>query len=126
MTIRSALNRQASERSAFFWRAIQPRGKPVASRVVVERDDLVDQRLDQRRVVAVVLDRRDGMRLALADGEAVGAIVRLGPPAVEDREVEAPLSRAFSPEVPLASWGRRGLFSQTSTPWTSWRATFMS
>ena len=32
----------------------------------------------------------------------------------------------FSPEVPEASWGRRGVLSQTSQPWTSMRPISMS
>ena len=37
-----------------------------------------------------------------------------------------PLAAAFMPDVPDASSGRRGLFSQTSTPWTRNRAMRMS
>ena len=61
-----------------------------------------------------------------ADGEAVGAVVGLGPPAVQDRAVEPAVDTAFMPLVPLASSGRRGVLSQTSTPWTMWRPTLMS
>ena len=69
---------------------------------VVERDDLVGQRLDQRLVVALVLDRRDRMGLADADGEPVGAVIRLGPPAVEDREVQAAVEQR--PSRPRCRW----------------------
>ena len=41
-------------------------------------------------------------------------------------QLSAPLSAAFSPLVPLASMGRRGVFSHTSLPWYSMRATAMS
>ena len=40
--------------------------------------------------------------------------------------LRTPLATTFSPLVPLASSGRRGVFSQTSTPWTRWRAIRMS
>ena len=49
---------------------------------------MVDQGIEQCLVVAIVLDPGVGVRLAPADREAVRAVVRLGPPAVEDREVE--------------------------------------
>ena len=39
-------------------------------------------------MVAFVLDRRHRVRPTDADREPVSAIIRLGPPAVEDREVE--------------------------------------
>jgi hypothetical protein len=32
-------------------------------------------------------------------------------------QLRAPLSAAFSPLVPQASMGRRGVFSHTSQPW---------
>ena len=41
-------------------------------------------------------------------------------------QFSAPLSAAFIPEVPDASIGRSGVFSQTSTPWTSRRASVIS
>ena len=41
-------------------------------------------------------------------------------------QLSAPLSAAFMPLVPHASWGRRGVFSHTSQPWISARATAMS
>ncbi len=37
-----------------------------------------------------------------------------------------PFWAAFMPDVPDASSGRRGLLSQTSTPWTRNRPTRMS
>ena len=43
----------------------------------------------------------------------------------EDR-LMTPFMAAFSPLVPEASSGRRGLLSQTSTPWTRCRPTRMS
>ena len=56
--------------------------------VVVQRDHPVDQGLDQVAMVAVVLHGGHGVDLAVADGEAVLAVVGLGVPAVEDREVQ--------------------------------------
>ena len=41
-------------------------------------------------------------------------------------QLRAPFSAAFSPLVPHASCGRRGVFSHTSQPWYSVRATAMS
>ncbi len=37
-----------------------------------------------------------------------------------------PFASAFMPLVPLASRGRSGVLSQTSEPWTRYRATAMS
>ena len=53
---------------------------------------------------------------AVADGEAVGAVVGFRPPAVENRQVQAAVEHVFWPLVPEASSGRRGLLSHTSTP----------
>ena len=77
-------------------------------------------------MIVLVLNRGNRMGLADADREAVGTIISLGPPAVENREVQRAVQYRLLPDVPLASCGRRGLFSQTSTPCTRERATFMS
>ena len=56
---------------------------------------------------------------------AVVPVVALVPPAVEDAAGSAiPLTRGLhAAACREASSGRRGLFSQTSTPWTICRAT---
>ncbi len=41
-------------------------------------------------------------------------------------QLSAPLKAAFIPDVPQASCGRRGVFSQTSHPWYIVRAIEMS
>jgi hypothetical protein len=66
------------------------------------------------------------------DGLAVGIAQPLSPsyisshqPSSTDR-LRPPLMAAFMPEVPQASSGRSGLFSQTSQPGNSVRAMAMS
>jgi hypothetical protein len=48
-------------------------------------------------VVAFILDRRDRVGLAGADSKPIGPIIRLSPPAVENRKVQAAVQRGLLP-----------------------------
>ena len=77
--------------------------------------------------VALVVHVHVRMRTAGSDGEAIQAVVRLRPPPVEDREIEASIQHNF-----FGRWSRKlraggaELFNQTSTPCTRNRPTLMS
>ena len=107
---------------------VQPaRRQPVGVALVVARDDLLLEDPVQVLRVAPVLGGLVGVRLATADRPAVVAVEALVPPAVEDADVGRRRSGPPSCRTcPDASSGRRGLLSQTSTPWTRKRATRMS
>ena len=70
-------------------RAIQARGRSVGVARVEQRADLALERAIEVLGVASVLDALVPMALAQADAEAVQTVVGLGPPAVEDRQVES-------------------------------------
>src|SRR6267142_6085687 len=63
--------------------------------VVVHRHDLLFEDLVEKLSVAAVGDGVIDVTLPVADGKAIGAVVRLCPPAVEDREVEAAVKHRF-------------------------------
>jgi hypothetical protein len=84
--------------------------------VVEPRRDLVLDQVVERVGLDVVARGRVLDAVGRRDRPAVVAVVPLVPPAVEDRQVRPPLSAAFMPDVPQASYGRSGLFSQTSHP----------
>ena len=75
--------------------------------------------------VELILAIPVGVLAALADGEAVLAVIGLRPPAVEDGEVEAGVDGDLLAAGAAGFQRARGLLSQTLTPWTRWRATFM-
>src|SRR5208337_3801494 len=77
--------------------------QPRCVALVIKRNDLVGQCLQQRPVIALILNRGYGVGQAAADGKPVGAIIGLSPPAVEDREVEGAV------EDRLLSRGAAGL-----------------
>lgn len=97
---------------------------PVA--LVVLGDDLLFQDPVDLGAVRQVLGLPVGVLLSLADGPAGAGVIALAPPAVENAEIQPPFMTTFMPLVPLASWGRSGLLSHTSTPWTTVRAMCMS
>ena len=100
-------------------------GSPPRPLVVGGHDLLLEQAIQVLRV-APILRGLVGVRLAVADGPAVVAVVALVPPAIEDADVQDAVLGRLHADVPDASSGRRGLLSQTSTPWTRKRATRMS
>src|ERR1035437_9489956 len=63
--------------------------------LVEERDEFVVEDAVEVLAVAGVVDVVVGVDAALADGEAVEAVVGLGPPAVEYGEVEAAVEDDF-------------------------------
>ena len=85
-------------------------------------EHVVAGRSASRASVIVVVD----VAGALADGEAVGAVVGFGPPAVEDRQVQAAVEHGLLAAGAGGLQRARGLFSQTSTPWIRCRQTLMS
>ncbi len=82
------------------------------------RDDLVLQQAVEHGGVAGVLGLMVGVDLA-GQRPPVGAVVGLGPPAVQTDSCSPPLSTDFMPLVPDASSGGRGRLAQTSQPPTS-------
>ena len=84
-----------------------------------ERHDLaLEEIVEQLGLDAVALGV--GVLLAAPDGPADLVAVVVPTPRPTSRRarsaLSAPLAAAFIPLVPLASSGRRGVFSQTSTP----------
>src|SRR5260370_12242680 len=70
-------------------------GQAVAVPLVVQRDDRVAKHAAQRLAIAEVVRLRRRVRLAHADGKAVQPVVGLGPPPVEDRQVEPAVEHDF-------------------------------
>ena len=108
--------------------ALDPASRqPIAIPAVVERNHLVQQHAVKRIAIAAVVNIQIGVRSPLSDREPVLARRKLRPtshPAPKDSgRRSAPLSCR---SCPLASSGRRGLFSHTSTPCTRCRPTLMS
>ena len=66
-------------------------GQIVVVAIVVLGNHLVAEDLQQRLRVAAILHRLVHMHPACANGESVRAIERLGPPAIENRQVEGPV-----------------------------------
>ena len=88
---------------------------------VVERDDLVLEHLVDGGGIELILVRLVLVGAVLGQRPACALYVTLVPPSVLDGEVEHAvhlrfLAGAFSPDVPEASSGRVGVFSQISTP----------
>src|ERR1700686_649747 len=65
-----------------------PAWQTVLIQLVIQGDDLVAEHPEERLAVAHVMDTGRGVRFAAADGETVLAVISLGPPSVENREVQ--------------------------------------
>ena len=90
--------------------------EPPGATVVEQRDDLALEQLEQAvglHLVAVI-DVGDALGEELAQPLLPSNISSHQPSRME--QLRAPLRAAFSPLVPLASIGRRGVFSHTSLP----------
>ena len=117
--MRRMLKRGARRADRFLDRADPLAGQVVGRAFeVVQRDDLVLQGVVQAFGVGRVLGLPVGGLVLFADGPAVAAVEALAPPAVQDGEVERAVEGGLLPGGPEASFGRPGVFSQTSTPWT--------
>ena len=80
-----------------FMRLIQPRGRPSLVALIEERNELVAENAVEVFAVAAVVEVQVGVDAALADGEAVEAVVGLGPPAIEHGEIEAAVENHLLP-----------------------------
>src|ERR1700741_2032336 len=72
-----------------------PSREPIAIAMVVERNHFFAKSTHEIFSVARVMDVHVRMRSADTNGEAVHAVIRLGPPAVENGEVEAAIEHGF-------------------------------
>jgi hypothetical protein len=116
MTMRSALKPPAEGAHRGLLAGDPAAGQARGVAVVVQRDDPAASASPAAPRGRAGLDRGDRVGLPGADGEAVAAIVRLGPPAVEDREVQAAVEQDLLAEVPLASCGRAGCSARRRRP----------
>ena len=104
----------------FHLRDPAPR-QPIGAPLVEGGDDIVLQQIVQRRRLHLVLVLGVVVALAASDGPADERASRRWPLCQASShqpssvlKFSAPLASAFMPLVPLASSGRRGVFSQTS------------
>ena len=63
--------------------------------IVESRNDLLFENVIQRLRIATIGDLVRNMLRAVTDREAIRAVVRFGPPAVEDRQVQAAIENYF-------------------------------
>jgi hypothetical protein len=92
-------------------------GAPALAALVEQRDDLALEQVEQRvRLDLVALGEVvDVSADEIAQPFSPSKHSSHQPSRIE--QFSPPLSAAFMPLVPQASWGRRGVFSHTSQPW---------
>ena len=116
-SIRVALKRGASVCSEAADPPQPAAGSPALVALVEGRHDLARRTARAGGGVALVLGLMVDVDVA-GQRPAVLAVIGLGPPPVEDAQLQTAVDADFIPLVPLASRGGRGRFSQTSHPRT--------
>lgn len=100
---------------------------PLLTVIFIKRQNFVKQYAVKRFHVRRVLFFGIGVFYASADLPLVNAVLTaFRPPPSSMLKLRTPFIAAFMPDVPHASCGRRGVFSQTSQPRVSIAPMFIS